>query len=168
MDTKQRSGLAFGLVILLIGVWLLAAQLVPGLHGWAQQFTTWPMIVIGAGAILLLLGVVTRDSNLMVPGCIVATVGGILLVNNSTQNYLSWAYAWALIPGGVGVGEVLSGLLKSERDRINRGLNTIATSIILFILFASFFGGLTWLGPYWPVLVIVVGLWLLVRAFLRK
>lgn len=168
MDSKQRSRLAFGVIILLVGVWLLAGQLFPPLRVWADQFTTAPMIVIGAGVLLLLLGAITRDANLMVPACIVATIGGILLANEATGNYSSWAYAWALIPGGAGVGEVLAGLLNSERSRITRGLNTIATSLLLFVIFASFFGGLTWLGPYWPVLVIVAGLWLLVRAFWRK
>lgn len=168
MESKQRSGLAFGIIVLLIGIYLLAIQLVPSLRAWTQQLTSWPMIVIGAGALLMLLSVITRDGNLMVPGCIVATVGGILLVNNSTGNHLSWSYAWALIPGGAGVGEILGGLLNGQRERIDRGLNSIATSLVLFVIFASFFGGLTWLGPYWPVLVIVVGLWLLVRAFWRK
>lgn len=168
METKQRSGLAFGSIILLVGIWLLAVQLVPSLRIWAQQFETWPMIILGAAALLLLLGLITRDANLMVPACIVATVGGILMVNTMTGNYLSWAYAWALLPGGAGVGDVLAGIMGSERGRINRGLNEIATSLVLFVIFASFFGGLTWLGPYWPVLVIVAGLWLLVRAFWRK
>ena len=168
MESKQRSGLAFGVIALLVGIYLLAIQLIPTLNDWMQQVGSWPMIVIGVGGLMLVLGLVTRDGNLMVPGSVVATVGGILLVNHMTGNYASWAYAWALIPAGAGVGEILAGLLNNQRDRINRSLNTIATSILLFIIFASFFGGLTWLGPYWPVLVIVAGLWLLTRAFLRK
>ncbi len=168
MESKQRSRLAFGLIVLLVGIWLLAVQMFPALRSWAQQFATAAMIVIGAGGLLLLVGLITRDSNLLVPGCVVATVGGIILVTELPGSHLSWAYAWALIPGGAGVGEVLAGLLDSERGRISRGLNTIAGSLLLFVIFASFFGGLTWLGPYWPVLVIVAGLWLLVRAFWRK
>lgn len=168
MASKQRSQLAFGLIVLLVGLWLLSVQLIPGLRSWAQQFSTWPMIILGAGGILLLLGLFTREGDLAVVGCVVGTVGGILLVNEMTDNYLSWAYAWALIPGGAGIGEVLSGLINGQRGRVNGGLNTIATSIILFIIFAAFFGGLTWLGPYWPVLVILAGVWLLARAFWRK
>ncbi len=168
MDSKQRSRMAFGLIILLVGFWLLAVQLFPALRSWAQHFSTGSMIVIGAGGLLLLVGLITRDGNLLVPGCVVATVGGIILVTTLPNSHLSWAYAWALIPGGAGVGEVLAGLLETDRSHVNRGLNTIATSLLLFVIFASFFGGLTWLGPYWPVLVIVAGLWLLVRAFWRR
>lgn len=168
MESKQRSGMAFGIIVLLIGVYLLAVQLVPSLRDWAQQFSTWPMIVIGAGILLMLLSAITRDGNLMVPGSVVATVGGILLVNTSGGNHLSWSYAWALIPAGAGVGEILGGLLNNQRESISRGLNTLATGLVLFVIFASFFGGLTWLGPFWPVLVIVVGLGLLVRALWRK
>jgi hypothetical protein len=160
--------MAFGLIVLLVGIWLLSVQLFPALRSWERQFSTWPMIVIGAGGLLLALGLFTRDGNLMMPGCIVATVGGILMVNYITNNYFSWTYAWTLIPGGAGVGQVLAGMINADRQRVNHGLNTIATSILLFIIFAAFFGGLTWLGPYWPVFVIVAGLWLLVRAFWRK
>ncbi len=168
MESKQRSRLAFGLIVLLVGFWLLAVQLFPALRNWANLFSTGSMIVLGAGGLLLLVGLVTRDANLMVPACVVASVGGIILVTGMAGSHLSWSYAWTLIPGGAGVGEILAGLLNSERGRISRGLNTIAASLLLFIIFASFFGGLTWLGPYWPALVIVAGLWLLVRAFWRK
>ena len=168
MESKQRSGLAFGIIVLLIGVYLLAVQLVPSLRVWAQQLSTWPMIVIGVGVLLMLMSAITRVADLMVPGSVVATVGGIFLVNASGGNQLSWSYAWALLPAGAGVGEILGGLLNNQRDRIRQGLNTLSTGLVLFVIFASFFGGLTWLGPYWPVLVIFVGLWLLVRALWRK
>lgn len=168
MDSKQRSRLAFGMIVLLVGIGLLVIQLVPALHGWANRLSSWPTIGIGAGVLLLLLGVFTRDSNLIVAGCVVATVGGIVLANFITGNILSWSYSWTLIPGGAGLGDVLAGLLNDQRSRIRHGLNVIAASLVGFVIFASFFGGLTWLGPYWPLLVIVAGVWLLVRAFIRK
>lgn len=168
MESKQRSGLAFGIIVLLVGLYLLTVQLVPSLRDWVQQFASWPMIVIGVGVLFMVLALATRDTNLMVPGSVIATIGGILLVNFLTNDHFSWAYAWTLIPAGAGVGEVLAGLLEGQRDRINRGLNTVATFVVVFVIFASFFGGLTWLGPYWPALLIAAGLWLLARAIWRK
>ena len=43
----------------------------------------------------------------------------------------------------------------------------VLVSLILFVIFASFLGGRSLLGPYWPVLIILFGLWVLVRPMLR-
>jgi hypothetical protein len=38
----------------------------------------------------------------------------------------------------------------------------------MFAIFGSAFGGENLLGLYWPVLLILFGLWLLVSAILRR
>jgi hypothetical protein len=55
-------------------------------------------------------------------------------------------------------------------DRYNAAdaLSTIGTSLILFIIFGAFFGGFTWLGPYWPLLLIAAGVLIAIRSFIRK
>jgi hypothetical protein len=105
-----------------------------------------------------------------VPACIVAGIGGLLYWQNLTGNWDSWSYAWALIPGFVGVGIILAGLMGEGRlrDAIDGGGTLILISAVMFAIFGSFLGGLELLGDWWPLLLILVGLLVLVRSFFRK
>ncbi len=169
MNQRYRSRLAWGIILILIGLWFLLVEVLPGLNFFLNQEFVWPFWVIGAGLILLIIGLLTGAPGMAVPASIVAGIGGILYWQNLTNQWATWSYAWALIPGFVGVGVVLAGLLGDRSPRpYERGLGLILTSLVLFVIFASVFGGLSWAGPYWPVLLIAVGLLLLVRVFIRR
>jgi hypothetical protein len=105
-----------------------------------------------------------------VPAAIVAGIGGIFYYQRMTNDYASWSYMWTLIPGFVGVGAILTGLLgDSMAHNVRRGLNMVVLSAVLFLVFASFFGGLQLLGNYGPaILLILVGLWVLGRGIYRS
>jgi hypothetical protein len=49
---------------------------------------------------------------------------------------------------------------------VQDGFQTILVSAVLFVVFGSFFG-LPLLGDYWPLLLIALGLFLMVRALFR-
>jgi hypothetical protein len=69
----------------------------------------------------------------------------------------------------VGLGLILAGLLEGNlRAGLRRGGGLVVLSVILFAVFASFLGGPEWLSDYWPALLILVGAWFIVRAFLRR
>lgn len=167
MSKQQRSNLAVGLVLILVGVVLLAGQLVPGFQNWFDLYLSWPVIIIGVGGALLLIGLLTGAPGMAVPACIVAGIGGILYWQNATGRWDSWSYVWALIPGFVGVGTVLMGILTGKGKTIAEGLNTMLVSLVLFVIFGSFFGGFTTLGVYWPVLIIAAGVLLLIQSLFR-
>ena len=168
MDPKARSGLAAGILLVLVGLVFLAVQLVPGWQSLLRLDFTWPLIIVAAGVGLLLIGLLTGTPGMAVPACIVAGIGGILYWQNATGQWMSWSYAWALIPGFAGVGTILAALLGEGGWRsVSRGAETILVSLVMFAVFGSLFGGLALFGPFWPVLLIVVGLVMLVRAFLR-
>jgi hypothetical protein len=168
MNRQRRTSLAFGLILLLLGAWFLALQLVPSLEDWVAANFEWPLFTVGAGALLLLIALVTGVPDLAVPAAITAGIGGLLYWQNATGNWASWSYAWALIPGFAGVGVVLSGLLgQNTRANLREGLRLMVISLVLFFVFASLLGGVNYFGPYWPVLLILLGLWLLVQPFLR-
>jgi len=125
--------------MILLGAWFLAGQLVPGLQAWFA----WPLTIVGVGVLLLIIGLLTGVPGLAVPACIVGGIGGLLYWQDATGNWESWAYAWALIPGFVGVGGVLAGLLGGEgRQAVRGGGTLILISLILFAIFGSFFGAL--------------------------
>jgi hypothetical protein len=125
--------------------------------------------VIGVGLLLLILGILTGSPGMAVPACIVGGIGCILYYQNATGNWTSWAYAWTLIPGFVGLGTILARLLGDPAPASWRsGFGMILTSLVLFAIFASIFGGWDLFGPYWPLLLVLLGLWILVQAFLGR
>jgi len=169
MDRRRRSSLAAGLVLILLGAWFLVVQFVPGLQVWMDIEYSWPLIIVGVGVLLLVIGLLTRVPTMAVPACIIGGVGGLLYWQNATGNWESWAYAWTLIPGFVGVGIVLSGLLGGEvRQSVRGGGRLILISLVLFAVFGSFFGALGLVGHYWPVLLIGLGLLLLAQSLFRR
>lgn len=165
---QSRTNLALGIILLAVGGWLLAARQVPALQDLMENFT-WPMWTIGAGLLILLIGLLTGAPGMAVPASIVAGIGGILYYQNATGNFNSWSYMWTLIPGFVGVGSILAGLLgENTRRNLGSGLRLIVTSAVLFLIFASFFGGISILGEYGlPIVLILLGLYVLARGFMR-
>lgn len=165
MDRRRRSSLAAGLVPILLGAWFLVAQWVPGLQTWFS----WPLTIVGVGVLLLVIGLLTGVPAMAVPACIGGGIGGLLYWQNATGNWESWAYAWTLILGFVGVGIVLSGLLGGEiRQSVSGGGWLVLISLVLFTIFGSFFGALDFVGDYWPVLLILLGLLILIRSLFRS
>ena len=171
MSRERRSDLVFGIVLLLIGAWFLVSQfnLLPGLNELIKVQNQWPLIVIGVGVLLFILGLIARAPGLSVPACIVGGIGGILYWNNLTGNWGDWSYLWTLIPGFVGVGVLLSTLLGgSEKGGYRAGLRLILTSLILLAIFLMIFSGQVYFVRYWLVLVILLGIWIIVQAFYRR
>jgi peptidoglycan/LPS O-acetylase OafA/YrhL len=167
--SQNRSNLFLGVLLIAIGAWLVATRQVPSL----QQFTenmTGAMWTIGAGLLILVIGLVTNAPGMAVPASIVAGVGGILYYQDQTNTYSSWAYMWTLIPGFVGVGTILAGLLgENTRRNLAGGLRLIVISAVLFLVFASFLGDIDFLGEYGAaILLILLGVFVLSRGLLRS
>ena len=168
MSRKTRSNLAVGILLILVGGWFLAVQLMPNLGDWFWSTFDWPFVIIGVGACLLIFGLLAGAPGMAVPATIVAGIGGILAYQNATGNWESWAYVWSLIPGFVGVGVMLSALLgEGGREGFRSGLTLIFISAILFMVFSSIMGANP-LGSWWPVLLIILGLWLLIQPLFRR
>ena len=168
MESHRRTNLIGGIVLILVGVYFLAVQLFPELGPTLNIEFSWPLILVGVGGFLLLFGLLVNAPDMAVPACIVAGIGGILYYQNMTGDWASWAYAWALIPGFVGVGIILAGLFGGTfRQSLRDGGTLILISLILFAIFSSFLGGKSYLGVYWPVLIILLGLWLLIRPVFK-
>jgi hypothetical protein len=163
MDSQRRTNLLGGIVLILVGGILLAVQLFPSLGLTINITFSWPLILVGVGIFLFLLGLLVNEPGMAVPACILAGIGGILYWQNATGDWASWAYAWALIPGFVGVGLFGGNFRRSLRD----GGTLILISLILFAIFSSLLGGKSYLGVYWPVLIILLGLWLLIRPLFK-
>jgi ribose/xylose/arabinose/galactoside ABC-type transport system permease subunit len=75
---------------------------------------------------------------------------------------------WTLIPGFSGLGTLLAGLLGMEARRsIQAGAWQVFISLVLFFIFGSFLGGLNLFGAYWPLLLVLLGLLILLRPLFK-
>ena len=77
-----------------------------------------------------------------VAGSVVTTVGLILLYQETTENWESWAYAWALIPMAAGIGITGYGLLTGHRDIAGTGVRLAAVAGVLFLVGSWYFNAI--------------------------
>jgi hypothetical protein len=165
---RNSGGLAVGLLLVVLGVVFTAVQVLG--VGTAEFF--WPFFIILPGVFLFALTALLGKSGagLAVPGSIVTTVGLILLYQNTTGRWESWAYAWALIPAAVGAGLYLLGLQTDDPKARQTGKMIALISLAVFAFAAIFFeavlniGGLFAVPVAWvvgPALLIAGGLVLL-------
>lgn len=161
---KQHSSIVGGVILILVGLFFLAIQFFPGWLSFIDFANYWPFIIVGVGG-LFLVAAIAGTPALAIPGSIVGGIGLLLLWQNISGNWASWAYAWALIPGFVGVGQLLFNLLDppSRSGRVREGRHLITISAIMFVIAFVFFNGLPILGNFWPVLLILGGVVLLWR-----
>jgi len=169
MNTQGRSQLALGVILILLGGWFLLDRSVPEFHSLFSRYTEWPNNMFLIGAAIFILALVLGQPGLSVPAAIVAGLGGIFYYQEAYGDGGSWSYMWTLIPGFIGVGTILAGLLgENTTYNIKRGLNLMVISAVLFLVFSSFFGGWQLLGNYGPaVLLILLGLWVLGSGLYR-
>lgn len=55
-----------------------------------------------------------------------------------------------------------------ERYSVTSALSTIGSSLVMFVIFGAFFGGFSWMGPYWPVMLIVAGLLIGLNTLVKR
>jgi len=144
METRpldQRGMMILGVVLLGVGVLALAGQSL----GFDAFELGWPLFVIAPGIVLFAVAVSTRGaagSAIAVPAGIVTMVGVVLAVQNATDLWATWAYAWALVaPGGVGVGLLAYGIVTGQREFARAGLPILGVGLALFLGFGLFFEG---------------------------
>lgn len=170
MNKQGRSQLALGVLLILLGGWFLLDRTVPAFHDFFSKYTEWPVNLLLIGGVIFVLGLVLGSPGMSVPAAIVAGIGGIFYYQQASGDYGSWSYMWTLIPGFVGVGSVLAGLLGDNTSHnLKRGMNMIVFSVVLFLVFSAFFGGWTILGSYGPaILLILLGLYVLGSGLYRS
>ncbi len=165
MSRANRTQLALGIVLILLGLWFLAQRSIPQVAAFAARFSDWPFTVVGVGVLLLFLGLILGAPGLAVPAAVVAGIGGLFYYFEYLGDWSDW-YMWLLVPGFVGVGSILRGLLGEDtRSSLSHGLNLMVVSAVLFLVFSALFGGWNLLGNYGAaLLLILLGLWVIGRG----
>ena len=170
MNRQSRSQLVLGVILVLIGAWFFAERTIPSVSAFADQYFKWPFTLMWIGALILLLGLLTGNPGMAVPAFIVAGIGGIFYYNDTYANQTAWSYMWTFIPGFIGIGSIVAGLLgDNPRQNISHGFNLLIFCAVAFLIFASIFGGLNVLGSYGPaILLVCLGLWLIGRSIWKS
>ncbi|MCB0034471.1 MAG: hypothetical protein KDE51_10650 [Anaerolineales bacterium] len=152
---QKQGSIISGSILILVGLFFLAAQFFPNLATLINFDVLWPFLVIGVGAIFLLGGLVNTPP-LFIPGSIISGVGLILLYQNLTGNWHHWQL-WLLVNVFIGVGILLTSLREGKGLSGGMPAAGILIGIGLVLFFAFTFADL------WPVALILIGLFFLVR-----
>jgi hypothetical protein len=177
VEPRSVTGPAvFGIVLIVAGGVALVAR-ATGLDVFAAIGPWgWPFFIIVPGLSLLALSIVpARPAGIgfATAGAIVSTVGLILLYQSRTGNWESWAYAWALIPGSVGLALLVYGAFSRHARMVRAGAWMAAVFGSIFVGGAWYFerlfsDDLAGLDPleWGPLLLIGLGVIIAVRAIL--
>jgi hypothetical protein len=167
MSRDRRASVGWGVLLVLVGGFFLAQQ-----FGWIPEFVdwlAWPVWILSLGVLFILIALLTGTSGMAVPGAIISGIGGLLYYFNTTGHWEQWTF-WMLVPAFVGAGTFLMYLFEGKFEKaIREGGGSMLWGVILFAIFSAIFGPDTVpYREYWPVLLIVLGLWYLIRPMFRK
>lgn len=172
-SSSGPPALIFGAILITVGLVLLVAQLAD----FAIGDLGWPLWIVGVGVVLLMLGLtVVSQQGLVIAGTIVTTTGLILLYQDTTGHWESWAYAWALYPAASGLGVALWGIRTGKGSEVRSGTWGLLGGLAFFAVAFLFFEGIIGLSgdrlpiADWvlPVVVIGIGLVILARGLMQR
>jgi len=165
---RNKGSLVVAFILIALGVWYLLVEINPVFAAFSNGRTTWPWQIIGFGALFCLIGLLTWAPALFIPGVVLGGIGGILYYQNLTGDWASWAYTWTLLPGLVGIGLLIFGLLARRRGALIGAFWSLLSSLILFGIFGSAFGGLRYAAVIWPLGLIFLGVYFILRFMLGR
>lgn len=169
MNESKKGTLATGIILVVLGAAFIIINLIPGMTG----DKTWPFIFVVIGIGFLLPALIWENSrsglaSLYIPGMIFLVLGGIFLFNTLSGNWQIWAFAWILIPAGVGLGLYTGALLGKWHDDVRKtGIWMTVISATVFAFFAALFGNIL-VKAIGAGVLILLGIYIVLRTLLKK
>jgi hypothetical protein len=167
---KDKTSIAVAVILIALGVLFLLDQ-------WFNMNIAgylWPFFIVVPGVFLFIFSLslsAPEGAGTAIFASIVTMTGLLLLCQNTTGLWATWAYAWALVaPTSVGLGMMLYGSLKNREGMVAAGRSTTKVGLGLFLGFAAFFEGIiniSGLGiSTWgmPLLLIALGVYVMWRT----
>ena len=170
---QDTATVVLALILIAVGLLFLADQ---WLHIDLAHYL-WPFFIIVPGVLLFLFALSLNSpegEGFTIFASIVTMTGLLLLFQNITGLWATWAYAWALVaPTSVGLGMMLYGALKGRASMVNAGRDVTKVGIGLFLGFGAFFELLlnisgAGIGTWgFPLVLIALGVYTMWRAVRR-
>jgi hypothetical protein len=165
-NNRNVGALVAGSILIVFGLLALISHFFSNSQFWNYA---WPVIIMAFGG-LFFVGMFAGGKSvagLAIPGSILGGLGLMMLLQNLTNHWESWAYSWTVILISIGLGIYIMGLYTGNDYRRNSGLRLMKVGAILFIIFGGFFEmifsafRLNGLSAYiFPALLILLGLYL--------
>jgi hypothetical protein len=165
------KSLWLGVLLIALGILFLASQLF-GFNLFRVFSVAWPVYILVPGILLMLVGYTSGKSGIPITslGSVVTMTGLIFVYQTVFNAFETWAYAWTLYPAAVGATMLLHHYRYNAPDTADAGLRLVSISVVLFVIFWTFFELIIGLrGPrndllsklVGPALLIGVGAYLL-------
>jgi hypothetical protein len=177
-STRVTGSSLGGMFLIGLGILFLLGQFL-GVSVWTYL---WPFFIIGFGllffAAMLTAGRNNDSGALAIPGSLFVMLGLIFFYQTISNYWANWAYVWSLLaPTSVGIGLMVYSWWSNRPALRQPGLILITLGLTIFVVLGGFFelviglaGIQTPARILWPVLLILLGIFLLVgrgfRAFL--
>ncbi|MBP7999826.1 MAG: hypothetical protein KA314_05735 [Chloroflexi bacterium] len=131
----------------------------------------WPLFILVPGLVMLLPAYRATApqpsawSFLAVPGAFLTLIGVFLVATNFGHGEI-WSYGWTLMPASVVAGVMLMNRHDPNHPIHVSGRKFVRGSLIVFLALGLIMELLAFstLGPWWPVVLIVWGLYLFARS----
>lgn len=134
----------------------------------AQSFS-WAWIILGLGLQFLMVSIFSAVAGLSIPGTILSAIGAILFLQHRTGDWASWSYVWPLVLTGVGLSFMVAYLFGlRSKSLLWVGVYFVSISLLFFYIFGAFFGRGSALLSYWPGMLIILGIIILITGFRHK
>ncbi len=134
---KRNAGaIAGGVALIAFGLLFLLGQIFARTDFWGKM---WPIFPIALGVIfyVVMFAGGKGAAGFAIPATIITMIGLILLFQNLTGLWETWAYAWSLIVFAVGLGIYIMGLYTGKDADKKGGMVVMRVGLILFLVFGT-------------------------------
>lgn len=165
-SSNQNSGNVIGgLILVAIGIWFLLGALGVRLPGIGNL---WPIFPTLAGLAFMGAYVREKDAGFLIPG-VTAFLAGLFFFL-FTLGIFEWSQMgrlWPVFPLIGGVAFLAAYLSERDAGLLIPAVGGMGVGVIGLLFTLSGFS-MAWLGNFWPVVLIVVGLFVLAQNLMGK
>jgi hypothetical protein len=140
-----------GIVLLAVGLLVLASEPISDFIGGfgidEALIAWWPAILIGLSLFFLVPAAVggrrarALRAGMVIPGVMLAAVGGTLLYTSVNDRWGAWSYLWSVMPFSFGLGLYAAGWIADAPAFKWIGSGIAFGGAVAYLVFATAFGG---------------------------
>jgi len=165
-ESSNHSGNVIGgLILVAIGIWFLLGALGVRLPGIGNL---WPIFPTLAGLAFIVAYARQKDAGLLIPGVTGFLIGlFFFLFTLGSFEWSQMGQLWPVFPLIGGVAFLAAYLSERDAGLLIPAVGAMGVGVI-GLLFTLSGLSLAWLGTFWPVVLIVVGLFVLAQNLMGR